>query len=254
MSAFQLPYCILADHSRKAIVLSIRGSLSFRDVFTDLSAAAERFEAPGIPKNSYAHRGMIVGAEQLLKQLVDTNILERAFNTYPEYSLVVTGHSLGAGVGILASLRLRERYPDLIVYAFGTPAGLLSREAARFTESFVFTVGIGDDFVMRLGVESIENLRTSILETIRASKLPKYRILLNGFGYALFGVPSRDLETTWNDVTQITTTNGHQTNGQPTNGQQTNGQQNGGQSPLLGEQQPVATISRVMEVVLMLSS
>lgn len=28
--------------------------------------------------------------------------------------------------------------------------------------------------------------------------------MLNGFGYALFGVPSRDLETTWHDVTEIT--------------------------------------------------
>lgn len=28
--------------------------------------------------------------------------------------------------------------------------------------------------------------------------------MLNGFGYALFGAPSRDLETTWHDVTEIT--------------------------------------------------
>ena len=27
--------------------------------------------------------------------------------------------------------------------------------------------------------------------------------MLNGFGYALFGVPSRDLETTWHDVSEF---------------------------------------------------
>lgn len=27
--------------------------------------------------------------------------------------------------------------------------------------------------------------------------------MLNGFGYTIFGVPSRDLETTWRDVTEI---------------------------------------------------
>lgn len=27
--------------------------------------------------------------------------------------------------------------------------------------------------------------------------------MLNGLGYMLFGIPSRDLETTWYDVTQI---------------------------------------------------
>lgn len=32
---FELPFCILADHSTKSIVIAIRGSLSMRDVFTD---------------------------------------------------------------------------------------------------------------------------------------------------------------------------------------------------------------------------
>lgn len=89
------------------------------------------------------------------------------------------------------------------MYAYATPAGLLSREAARRTEAFAFTVGVGDDFVMRLGIESIENLRTSVIETLRACKFPKWRIMLNGVGYVFFGVPSRDLEKTWKDVTDI---------------------------------------------------
>ena len=52
-------------------------------------------------------------------------------------------------------------------------AGLLSREAARLTENFIFTLGVGDDFVMRLGVDSVENLRTGIMETLFATRLPK---------------------------------------------------------------------------------
>lgn len=183
--------------------MSIRGSLSMRDVFTDLTASAERFEAPGMPPDTTAHRGMIAGAEQLLKRLMEGHLLDRAFATYPEYGLVITGHSLGAGVSILLGAKLRAKYSDLRVYAFATPAGLLSREAAQYTESFAFTVGVGDDFVMRLGVDSIENLRTSVIETIRACKFPKWRIMLNGVGYAFFGVPSRDLENTWKDETKI---------------------------------------------------
>lgn len=108
----------------------------------------------------------------------------------------------------MIAAKLREKYPDLRVYAFATPAGLLSREAARVTESFVFTVGVGDDFVMRLCVESVENIRTNVIETLRACKLPKvmdiftpslsacsvffyfqYRIMLNGFGYTMFNIP-----------------------------------------------------------------
>lgn len=55
-------------------------------------------------------------------------------------------------------------------------AGILSREAARYTENFVFTVGLGDDLVMRLSVDSAENLRTKIMQTIHATKLPKVLI------------------------------------------------------------------------------
>lgn len=164
---------MLADHSTKSIVISIRGSLSMRDVFTDLVANAERFEAPGMPPESSAHRGMVAGVDCMLKRLREGNMLERICNMYPEYTLVLTGHSLGAGVAILLAAKLRSRFPDLRVYAFATPAGLLSREAARYTEGYAFTIGVGDDFVMRLGVDSIENLRTSVIETIRACKLPK---------------------------------------------------------------------------------
>lgn len=204
----QLPFCVLADHETKSIVVTIRGSLSMRDMFTDLTAGAEHFEAPGMPADSTAHRGMIAGAEQLLKRLQDGNILDRAFATYADYQLVLTGHSLGAGVAILLGAKLRSRYSDLRVYAFATPAGLLSRQAAQCTEAFAFTIGVGDDFVMRLGVDSIENLRTSLIETIRACKFPKWRIMVNGVGYAFFGVPSSDLEKTWRDVTEIEPTKG----------------------------------------------
>lgn len=193
-----------------------------RDVFTDLTASAERFEAPGMPYDTMAHRGMIAGCDQLVRRLQEGHLIDRAFATYPEYSLVLTGHSLGAGVAILVGAKLRSKYSDLRVYAYATPAGLLSREAAQYTESFAFTIGVGDDFVMRLGVDSIENLRTSVIETIRACKFPKWRIMLNGVGYVFFGVPSRDLEKTWKDVTDIETTKG--------------------QSPLLGGR-PIQTIT-----------
>lgn len=159
-------------------MLAIRGSISLRDIFTDLTAASDRFEAEGIPPDTMAHKGMTIGAEFVAKRLKEVGILDRALSTYPSYGLVLTGHSLGAGVASLLALKIRPKYPDLKVYAFATPAGLLSREAARLTESFIFTVGVGDDFVMRLGVDSVENLRTGIIQTLHASKLPKVSILL----------------------------------------------------------------------------
>ncbi|CAF4937658.1 unnamed protein product [Pieris macdunnoughi] len=194
-SVFELPFCVIVDHERESIVVAIRGSISLSDIFTDFTAGSERFEADGLPEGTAAHKGMSMGAAKMLRRL--NPVLDRAFQQFPHYDLVLTGHSLGAGVAVLVGIKLRPRYPHLKVFAFSTPAGLISREAARYTESFVLTVGVGDDLVMRLSVHSIENLRTKVIQTIHATKLPKYRIMLNGFGYALFGVPARDLESTW---------------------------------------------------------
>ena len=52
-------------------------------------------------------------------------------------------------------------------------AAVLSREAARYTEEFVLSIGLGDDFVMRLSVDSAEDLRTTLLHVLEASHLPK---------------------------------------------------------------------------------
>lgn len=87
--------------------------MSMRDIFTDLTANAEHFDAPGLPTDTMAHRGMIKGTEKMLKRLKDSNILERAFATYPEYSLVITGHSLGNG-----KFKLQLTCQDLIVCCF----------------------------------------------------------------------------------------------------------------------------------------
>lgn len=194
---FELPFCVIADHKTKSIVLAIRGSISLRDVFTDLTAVPEKIEAEGLPPDSMAHKGMLMGATNLRKHLEERGVIDRAFSLHPNYSFIITGHSLGAGVAVLLSILLKPVYPDLKVYAFATPAGLLSREAARYTESFVMTVGVGDDFIMRLSVESFEDLRGQLFNVLQACRLPKYRVMVNGFGYALFGVPSRDLESTW---------------------------------------------------------
>lgn len=108
------------------------------------------------------------------------------------------GHSLGAGVAVLLGLMLKPSYPDLRCFAFAAPGtlldcqvreqsvtrscvtgGLLCPEAAAASENFTFTIGLGDDLVMRLGVDSIENLRTDLLTAIRCCTIPKVNIKNN---------------------------------------------------------------------------
>lgn len=88
---FQVPFCVIAHHKTSSIVVAIRGSISLRDVFTDLTAGAEKFVAEGIPSDSMGHKGMIAGAKYLKKRLEEVSVLERAFAMYPHYDLIVTG-------------------------------------------------------------------------------------------------------------------------------------------------------------------
>lgn len=54
-----------------------------------------------------------------------------------------------------------------------TYIGVLSRAAAVYCESFVFSVGVGDDFAMRTSIETIESLRTQLFDALQNCRLPK---------------------------------------------------------------------------------
>lgn len=177
------------------MVLSIRGSWSVSDIFTDLAAIPRAFNAPGLPPDTVAHHGMSICCEKILASLMEDNLLDKALNQYPDYDFVITGHSLGAGLAVLLGAKLRSTYTSLRVFAFATPSGLLSREAVKFTEQFVMTVVIGDDFVARISIEAIENLKIGILETLQSCKLPKVRKLIikmiDQFNLLFLKVPNR---------------------------------------------------------------
>jgi sn1-specific diacylglycerol lipase len=193
----------------KSIVLTIRGSWSMSDVFTDLSALPQEFHADGFPDNTYAHYGAAKCCEKILNKLTKDDMLDKIFDLYPGFDLVITGHSLGAGIGILLGAKLRSKYKNLKVFGYGTPSGLLTREAARMTEQFAFTTVIGDDWVARLSIESIENIKIGVLETLQSCRLPKYRVILNGLQYTLLGIPTQHLEKTWYNVNEASSQSNH---------------------------------------------
>lgn len=84
---------MIADHRTGSIVIAVRGSISLRDIFTDLTAASEKFDAEGLPPDSMAHKGMIAGAKYLKRKLDEVGVLERAFAMYPHYDLILTGNA-----------------------------------------------------------------------------------------------------------------------------------------------------------------
>ncbi len=99
---------IVRDVNRKTIVLCIRGTLSAKDLLTDLCCTAEDFvgqeeemkETEDISKIKYtgvgrgrAHHGMLEsarGVAGMTRKLIATELASK-----PDYNLVIVGHSLG---------------------------------------------------------------------------------------------------------------------------------------------------------------
>lgn len=77
---------------------------------------------------------------------------------------MITGHSLGAGIAVILSLKLRSKYPNLRCIAYSPPGGLISPNLASFTKKFTLSVVTGDDIVPRLSLHSIHALKADILK------------------------------------------------------------------------------------------
>jgi sn1-specific diacylglycerol lipase len=189
---FRTPFFLAVDHSTKSIVLAIRGTMSLRDTVTDLTAEAKPLETPGLPPEFKAHSGMILAAKHVYDKLDQLRVLQKAMAQYPEYNLIFTGHSLGAGTATILSIMMRPRYPNIRCYAYSPPGGLLTLEAARHCEDFTTSVILGDDIVSRLSVPSFEKFKKKLQDAIKDCKAPKYRILVGGCWYLFVGgIPKR---------------------------------------------------------------
>ncbi|KAL0084605.1 hypothetical protein F4703DRAFT_1916641 [Phycomyces blakesleeanus] len=104
-----LVHYVTVDHSAKAVVLTCRGTLGLSDVLTDLTCDYANFTLPADqndpPRKYIAHGGMLEAAQLLAKKKgrVFQKVCEGLL-MYPEYGLVICGHSLGGGVASLLSV------------------------------------------------------------------------------------------------------------------------------------------------------
>lgn len=156
-------YFIVRDRKHKRLVLAIRGTLSARDVLTDLCAAAETYET-GCEGLHRAHHGMLQAARGVATETAASIDDELALN--PDYSLVLVGHSLGGGVAAVLGTLWESKYPDLVVYGYGSPC--VGPVDARPTtcEYIVSVLGEGDPFsCLSLGhIADVSNALASLCE------------------------------------------------------------------------------------------
>lgn len=91
------------DTTREEIVVAFRGSSTIRNWIADFDFVLVPYE---YCDGCYVHDGFKESWDQIKTYAL--SYLESAFTTYPDYTLTVTGHSLGAAVGTIAATELRE--------------------------------------------------------------------------------------------------------------------------------------------------
>ncbi|KAM4814300.1 diacylglycerol lipase-beta [Urocitellus parryii] len=184
---YELPFLVALDHRKEAVVVAVRGTMSLQDILTDLSAESESLHLEAEVQDCVAHKGIAQAARYIYRRLINDGILSQAFSVAPEYRLVVVGHSLGAGAAALLAIMLRSSYPQVRAYAFSPPRGLLSKSLYEYSKDFIVSLVLGKDVIPRLSVTNLEDLKKRILRVIAHSNKPKYKILLQGCWYELFG-------------------------------------------------------------------
>lgn len=192
---YEIPFVVALDHQKEAVLVAVRGTLSLEDALTDLSADCESLPIEGVSGTCYAHKGITQAANYIYKKLINDGILNQAFSIAPEYKLVISGHSLGAGTASILAILLRSAFPTLLCYAFSPPGGLLSKALAEYSRQFVVSVVLGKDLVPRLSMPNMEDLKRRILKMVSNCNKPKYKILLRGCWYEIFGGSPDDFPT-----------------------------------------------------------
>ncbi|XP_064009836.1 diacylglycerol lipase-beta isoform X2 [Pogoniulus pusillus] len=184
---YEIPFYVALDHKKEAIVVAVRGTLSFEDILTDLSADCEDLTLEDVLENGFVHKGITQAANYIYRKLINDGILNQAFTIAPEYKLVIVGHSLGGGTASILAIMLRNSFPTLRCYAFSPPGGLLSKSLADYTKRFIVSVIVGKDLVARLSMPNMEDLKRRIVRIVANCNRPKYQILLRGCWYEVFG-------------------------------------------------------------------
>lgn len=106
-SVYKTNYILIRDDAHRQLVLSVRGSMNLTDVITNLTCEHASYHAS---TDAYAHDGMYRAARVLdnelrawMHELVDDT----------GYTLLLCGHSLGAGVAALLSIMWEASFPNI---------------------------------------------------------------------------------------------------------------------------------------------
>ncbi|CAM0949622.1 unnamed protein product [Alopecurus aequalis] len=162
-------FTVVRDRSSKCFLLFIRGAISVKERLTAATGADIPFHHVvangGRVSNlvlGYAHCGMATSARWIADQA--TPCLSKAAEQFPDYRIMIIGHSMGASIAALLTCILREndRLSSSTCIAFG-PAACMTWDLAESGKDFITTIVNRNDVVPSLGRVSTAKLRTEVM-------------------------------------------------------------------------------------------
>mmetsp|Transcript_21165 Transcript_21165/g.42411 ORF Transcript_21165/g.42411 Transcript_21165/m.42411 type:complete len:513 (-) Transcript_21165:668-2206(-) len=221
-------YFLAVSHEKKRLLVGIRGTSSLEDILTDCCSRAVSLEGKNDDDNScievqmatesemhlanddkaeiksrrerilledcnngdnyiWCHEGILISSESMVRKIKPfiIDLIEEC-----DYSVMLCGHSLGAGAATLSALILRSRFPKLTtnqklrVYAFGPPP-VLDRDSAVAAASFCTSVVNNADIIPRCSLYNfavfLECLRKVQLRLVEKEMSPTGLISTKAF-------------------------------------------------------------------------
>ncbi|KAI9251720.1 hypothetical protein BY458DRAFT_482112 [Sporodiniella umbellata] len=172
-AVFQPSYFVSYDQAHEAVVLGIRGTWSLYDCITDLVCEYRPW------KGGLVHSGLLASAQWFF-----TNIIPQIFlyigrqETRRVSSLVITGHSLGAGTAAIVTMmvvdyidQLRELSddPEFKVKCFCyAPVASLSLDLCEKYKDYIYSFVCHDDLVARLSYGTASCAKELIMDSVIA--------------------------------------------------------------------------------------
>lgn len=215
--ASMCPYAVILDHSKRNVVVAVRGSWSLEDAITDITCKEKEIPASEVtgpdPGPHYVHSGMWEVAMGIYNDFQDNKVLEKLFASekqdewleaakidkrwsladaarpeagkpasfalpaVSDYGLMFVGHSLGAGLAVLLSALFKPIYPQVCCISYAGPA-VLSEAWAKHQGGFTTAVIAGLDIVPRLGLRNMEFARDRMISLSARCPRSKFAVTM----------------------------------------------------------------------------
>lgn len=176
-------YTLTKNPKQKVIVMSIRGSVVMNDFVADLESQNFQRATPAFfDKTRCGFTGdeaLMIGKgfmNSMPKSVLDAAIadLSKSTSKFPNYSLVITGHSLGAAKAMLLALHLKLHTKLKVdaVYTYGQP----SLGSSSFNDYIALCLGAerivrivsSNDIVPWINVGSNQNRHSELIKEVYA--------------------------------------------------------------------------------------